>query len=146
MLSTAQFAIWRYCEYIYLVLSRPVADDRIPDDTLGNAQHIWNIKPRNPEQFILVFLSLISLHFQHKPKVQICWLLQTMYPFGLGVIKISLFFLTTNPFPLTTSALFSFAQWDSSMLGRFHAPSRLHFTVHRLGATGSCQYRLSVIV
>jgi hypothetical protein len=48
------------------VLSRPVADDRIPDDTLEKTQHIWNIKPRNPEQFFLVVLphSPISLPIQ----------------------------------------------------------------------------------
>ncbi len=32
-------------------------------------------------------------------KVQMCWLVQTMYPFGLGVIKISVLFLYHELFP-----------------------------------------------
>jgi hypothetical protein len=32
------------------------------DDTLGNAQHIWNVKPGNLEKFFLV--SLLSARFQ----------------------------------------------------------------------------------
>ncbi|KAN0096026.1 hypothetical protein V8E51_014831 [Hyaloscypha variabilis] len=64
LLATAQFAVWTYY------------------DTLGNAQHIWNINPANLQKFFLV-----------------CWIIQIVYPFGLGVIKISVLFLYHELFP-----------------------------------------------
>jgi hypothetical protein len=38
-----------------------LAEEETPDDTLGNAQHIWNIKPENLEKLFLVLLSLLPL-------------------------------------------------------------------------------------
>jgi hypothetical protein len=63
-----------------------------------------------------------------------------MYPFGMGVIKISLLFLYHELFPSDTFAPLSSAQWDSSALWRLHAPSHSHFNLHQLGATGSYQW------
>ncbi|KAE9371073.1 hypothetical protein N431DRAFT_19177 [Stipitochalara longipes BDJ] len=64
VLATGQYALWTYY------------------DSLGNAQHIWNLNPANLQQFFLV-----------------CWIIQLVYPFGLGVIKISVLFLYHELFP-----------------------------------------------
>ena len=58
-----------------------------------------------------------------------CWLvrLQTMYPFGLGVIKISVLFLYHKLFPSDNFRTIIFCTMESMALWRLHAPFAFAF-------------------
>jgi len=48
----------------------------------GNAEHIWNVKPSEVSHYFLI-----------------CWIIQIVYPIGLGLIKVSALFLYYELFP-----------------------------------------------
>ncbi|KAH8665080.1 hypothetical protein BGZ60DRAFT_63391 [Tricladium varicosporioides] len=57
-------------------------------DHIGNAQHVWNLKPQNITQFYLIL-----------------WLVQMAYPLGIGLIKMSILALYLRLFPSDTFRL-----------------------------------------
>jgi hypothetical protein len=59
------------------------------DAHYGNGAHIWDVPPEHLSKFFQVCFSPPDLTTQDVHSPQILWVIQMLYPLGMGLVKIS---------------------------------------------------------